>query len=216
MTTREMIIGVQLAIGQLQSQVKRDLQDEEILWYLNKAQDDFILSKVRKKDNNDFQYDIVDAEAIDVLIEDAVNLPLTNNETIINLPVSLNYYVRGALITKCGIYIINFVKSNLVDIVNNTPYYNGKNGNVKRVNAELTKNRIKLTKHKNLPTIKETAITYIRKPSLISLTSSCELRDRPYHQAIVDLTVERLMVDTQNPNSQPKKQDNLQHSITIN
>ncbi|MFZ8528579.1 hypothetical protein ACO1NJ_14750, partial [Staphylococcus aureus] len=66
----EMIIEVRQATQNIAANTRRKLQDEEIVWILNKIQERFIQSKIkrRKDGSGGFQLDQLDADAIRPLL----------------------------------------------------------------------------------------------------------------------------------------------------
>lgn len=70
MTIFEMIIEVRQATQNIAANTRRKLQDEEIVWILNKIQERFIQSKIkrRKDGSGGFQLDQLDADAIRPLL----------------------------------------------------------------------------------------------------------------------------------------------------
>ncbi len=213
MTVQEMVIQVGVDLRQVNSNSTKSYLDEEILLALNKAQRNFLASKVRKVQGKNFEYDIVDQEAISILLVKSNFGPITITNNTVSLPTELEYYIRASVDKKCGKAKVTLLKTSMVDTVELTPFYKSTS---KNYNAELIGTTFKFYPHKLDPKITDVAIVYIRKPKAISvlLNQTSELEEK-YHQAIVDLAVASLKVNNSQADATLKDQDNKTNSTLL-
>ncbi len=217
MNLRGLITGVRIEAGQIYSNTDRKLEDQEAIYYLNKAQQRFVDSKVRKRDGLQYQFDVIDAEAIDTLIVQQditdANLILENGKYKFDLDSDLLYYVDGSIITDCGEHLINLVRSSYAKTANSLPYYKSTK---KFWNTTLVKNALVINPHQNPLTIKGGSIQYVRKFNQIELPSTAsELREQ-YHLTLIDIAVSLIKLAINDPSFRAKDSDNKINSITIN